>query len=310
MGKMIAEWKGLIADFLKRHFPILYDKIQGKPRLAKEAKEICLILLVIFLFLLIFLWDRQQALELYVKIVAGIVVLWGAYTAWRRLEVLQSGQITERYTRAIDQLGSTHSGGRKNLEVRLGGIYALERIAFDSPQYIPTVMEVLTAYARENSAFTEVVDPSQSYSFVPHDIQAIIKVVSRRRLYKDTERYGHIDFTQTNLPNVVFVRSEAWTGKDAGVNLDTAKFIKANLEGAKLEYASLWYADFRGANLKETCINGADLRFANLQDSINLTKTQIEGAIINSKTILPSYLLDDRKWYEKQIESSESLIED
>ncbi len=38
-----------------------------------------------------------------------------------------------------------------NLEVRLGGIYALERIARDSPKDHWTIMEVLTAYVRENS---------------------------------------------------------------------------------------------------------------------------------------------------------------
>jgi hypothetical protein len=39
------------------------------------------------------------------------------------------------------------------LEVRLGGIYALEKVAEDAPEkYHCTVMEVLTAYVRENAA--------------------------------------------------------------------------------------------------------------------------------------------------------------
>src|SRR3954471_10607316 len=41
------------------------------------------------------------------------------------------GQITERFTRAIDQLGATDDKGNKRLEIRLGGIYALERISRD-----------------------------------------------------------------------------------------------------------------------------------------------------------------------------------
>src|SRR5215212_6792603 len=65
----------------------------------------------------------------------------------------EQGQITERFTRAIDQLGATHDNGDKKLEIRLGGIYALERIDKESPEraYHGTVMEVLTAYVRENS---------------------------------------------------------------------------------------------------------------------------------------------------------------
>ena len=53
--------------------------------------------------------------------------------------------MTDRYTKAIEQLGSD------KLDVRIGGIYALERIARDSARDHPTVMEVLTAFIREHS---------------------------------------------------------------------------------------------------------------------------------------------------------------
>jgi hypothetical protein len=79
----------------------------------------------------------------------GLAVLAGAYAAWRQLaagreqlRVAQQGQITERFTRAIDQLGSPR------LDVRLGGSYALERIAHDSPGDRATIEEVLTAFIR------------------------------------------------------------------------------------------------------------------------------------------------------------------
>src|SRR4051794_33235111 len=60
-------------------------------------------------------------------------------------ELDRAGQLTERFTRAIDQLGS------KSLDVRLGGIYALERIARDSADDHPQVIEVLTAYVRAHA---------------------------------------------------------------------------------------------------------------------------------------------------------------
>jgi hypothetical protein len=64
----------------------------------------------------------------------------------------EQGQITDRFTRAIDQLGATDDDRNPRLEIRLGGIYALERIAWDSPERDhSTVMAVLTAYVRENS---------------------------------------------------------------------------------------------------------------------------------------------------------------
>jgi hypothetical protein len=55
------------------------------------------------------------------------------------------GQVTDRYTRAIDQRGS------KKLDVRIGGIFGLERVAHDSACDHPPVMEVLAAFVREHS---------------------------------------------------------------------------------------------------------------------------------------------------------------
>lgn len=52
---------------------------------------------------------------------------------------------TDLFVKAINQLGSD------KLEVRLGGIYALERIAWDSEKDHWPIMEVLTAYLRENA---------------------------------------------------------------------------------------------------------------------------------------------------------------
>ena len=49
---------------------------------------------------------------------------------WRRRthELAERGQVTDRFTKAIEQLGSD------KLDVRIGGIYALERIARDSAE--------------------------------------------------------------------------------------------------------------------------------------------------------------------------------
>lgn len=60
-----------------------------------------------------------------------------------QLKLSEQGQVTDRYTKAIDQLDD-----KKALAVRLGGLYALERIAHDSPADRATIAEVLCAYVR------------------------------------------------------------------------------------------------------------------------------------------------------------------
>ena len=60
----------------------------------------------------------------------------------RQLQITQQGQVTDRYNAAITNLGSP-SG-----DVRLGGIYALQRIMQDSPRDQPTIVAVLCAFIR------------------------------------------------------------------------------------------------------------------------------------------------------------------
>jgi hypothetical protein len=51
-------------------------------------------------------------------------------------------RITELYTKAVEQLGSDKA------PVRLGGLYALERLAQDNPAHRQTIVDVICAYLR------------------------------------------------------------------------------------------------------------------------------------------------------------------
>ncbi len=89
--------------------------------------------------------ERKDFIQLAAQILGGSLLIAGLYFTWRRIEIAKEEQITERFTRAIDQLGS------EKLEIRLGGIYALERIARDSKRDHWTIMEVLMAFVKANS---------------------------------------------------------------------------------------------------------------------------------------------------------------
>ena len=79
------------------------------------------------------------------QILGGLGLLYGLYLGWRRVRAAEEGQITDRFTKAIAQLGD------KEMAIRLGGIYALERIARDSEKDHGPIMEVLTAYVRQRA---------------------------------------------------------------------------------------------------------------------------------------------------------------
>ena len=136
--------------------------------------------------------------------------------------------MTDRYTKAIEQLGS------EKLDVRIGGIYALERVARDSARDHPTVMEVLAAFIREHSR--EQWPPSgpggqeQARPTPRADIQAAA-VIGRRDRRGDIQQ---IDLSGADLP---------------GANFSGADLTGADLSGADLSGADLSGADLSGADL-------------------------------------------------------------
>jgi hypothetical protein len=241
--------------------------------------------------------------------------------AQEELRITRQGQITERFTRAIDQLGN------ESLEIRLGGIYALERIARESEEDHWPIMEVLTAYVRQHAPWPPEEDrqggedagadkkPEEDSTVesettrVPRpapEIQAIMKVLRRR-----TRSYGHgepepLDLRRTNL---------SWAHlKEA--NLSVATFMEANLEGAflyraELSGASLLQANLRHATLEEADLTGAklagaNLRHANLRKAI-LYEKQLVFTIGDEYTLLPSHLNPPTHW---NVETDEQIEED
>ncbi len=269
---------------------------------------------------------ENEARKTLAYIMGGVLAIIGITLAFRRIralerqvQVAQEGQITERFTRAIEQLGSDR------MEVRLGGIYALERIANDSDKDYWPIMETLTAYVRERAPWREVppetpaeadreeaageeaaapeetASPALADAPKPAtDIQAILTVLGRRKY-----RNGTLDLRRTDLRGADL----RWA------NLEGAFLMEAHLEGsnlymAKLEFAMLWDshlekadlvgADLKaaillrthleGANLTSACLNGTLFAVVHLEGATGLTREQLAEAILDEKTILPDYL--------------------
>ena len=280
----------------------------------------------------------NQTRATWIQLVGGAVGLLVIYFTWKRLtatertvEISQEGQITERFTRAIEQLGN------EKLEVRLGGIYALERIARDSERDHWTIMEVLTAFVRENARWQED-QPTPRRAGPPRlraDIQTTLTVIGRR-----TRTYGYgeqlrLDLSETDLRNA-YLGDAHLEGADLmathlegarleGAHLETANLTEARLEEADLGWADLDEADscgahFEGADLTEARLAGANLfqahlegayligadlegatlvgahlERANLHDAVGLTRKQLSQAITDDKTELPDYLVSDEQ---------------
>ena len=153
---------------------------------------------------------------------AGLFAAGALVFTARNFTLSREGQVTDRYTKAIEQLGSD------KLDVRIGGIYALERVARDSARDHPTVMEVLTAFIREHSHEqwppTSSPDGREPERSTRPDVQAAVTVVGRRDARQDIRAHRpHRRVTSRRGPHRRVPRRRDLTGADlTGANLTGA----------------------------------------------------------------------------------------
>jgi Pentapeptide repeats (8 copies) len=214
--------------------------------------------------------SRSDVSTLAVQLLGGLLLLAGAVFTARTYWLSRGGQIAERYGSAIGQLGS------KSREVRLGGIYALERIARDSRYDHVRVVEVLTAYVRERAEWREgstEPDPDKGGGSEaaavrqteadewrpgrpPIAVQAVIAVLGRRNARHDEHK---LDLTSTDLRDVKFGKGNFKNAILVSANLERADLAGAKLNRAELDRAILRKANLRGCQLQKATLKGADL---------------------------------------------------
>ena len=208
---------------------------------------------------------------------AGLLATGALVVTARSLALSRAGQVTGRYAQALEQLGCAE------LDVRIGGIRALEHVARDSPRHHPAVMEVLAAFIRERSRqHWPPPDPggrARERSPRP-DVQAAITVVGRRLTERDLSPVdlAGSDLTGADLAGADLTGAVLAHAVLARADLLAAKLVRADLCGADLGGARLTGADLDGADLTGADLTDADLAGANLA-SAELTGAELTGAL-------------------------------
>jgi uncharacterized protein YjbI with pentapeptide repeats len=234
-----------------------------------------------------------------VQALGGLVLsitAWVGYQNFRvgekNLKISEDKQVTERFSKSIEHLGSD------KIDIRLGGIYALEQIAIDSAKYHWTIVEILSAFVREKCPLDDITQlignlektsledqPEQNISVptckkVGVDIQAAMTVLGRRKVEQDPV-LKEIDLRNVNLP---FIEVKI-------AKLDKVKLNGANLNGANLIGTSLFRANLNGANLNGANLIGTSLFKANL-NGINLCRADLRGADLRGADLSRANLIE------------------
>ena len=286
----------IIGSALSASFGALYWQVFSFPFDIENIKKI----------------DSNFALA-FLGTITGIVALFGGYLAIRRTEAnereattAEQGLITDRINKATEGLGKSNQENGPVIEVRLGALYALERIAQDSLRDHIQIMEIICAYIRTNSPLSKETDEQENLNKdiktdtakktnkatkidasiendededdeakkLREDIQAALTIIGRRenwsdskkRLEAEKERGYQIDLSYCDLRYARIYR---------------ANLSRTNIEGANLSHAQIMYTDLSHVRANKTTMIHVNLDGSDLSDSLfyesNLRRAQLNN---------------------------------
>ncbi|MGW7080272.1 pentapeptide repeat-containing protein [Streptomyces sp. NPDC054866] len=243
---------------------------------------------------------------------AGIALL---YTA-RTYRLNHRGQVTDRFTKALERLGSD------KLYVRIGGILALEQIVQDAPEQATDAARVLSHFLRDSAPRTRTPqasagdsssgepDPAEPLPAEPlpdepaADIQVALTALTRpeSRTHVDPREpldlHGlHLaganlqgaDLTGADLIRTTLTRANLQGATFTDAQMFKAALTKAYLGGATLSNANLREAALTWANLTDATLTGANLTEATLTNA-KMRRATLTGAVLVRATLTRTFM--------------------
>jgi uncharacterized protein YjbI with pentapeptide repeats len=248
-------------------------------------------------------WEAENEFrKTIIQIVGGLIVIGGLFFAWEELsqsrdllkqsheEFLQSqenmkaGQISVRFTQAITLL--SQDGATK----RIGAIYALEQIAKESPNYLQTVLDILTSFVKNSEYFDQPVKEKEDKKSIAVRVEKEIEKIDKNKamslgekakkiaaILSDINILAEVQVALTVIGRIryevaeILLQEKIQGSVSAKKKNDTLKMLeeevikyRINLNNAILINADLREADLRCANLQNAKLQNAYLKGANL----------------------------------------------
>ncbi len=228
-------------------------------------------------------------------VVAGLIALpfafWRSWVAQRQADTAQQSLLNERYQQGAEMLGSDA------LAVRLGGIYALERLAEEhAEQYHAQIMQVFCAFARHVTAARSsnaeavpsddkpggrVLDPT---TLVSEDVKAVITAIGNRNEARILLEQRKLNLRYVRLPGITLHMSNLSNLDFHDADLSGANLAQSSLEGATLVNVNMSHANLLETNLSRTMPWEADFSQAFLQKA-DLTRAFLQGANLSGANL-------------------------
>ena len=240
-------------------------------------------------------------------VLAGLIALplalWRGVVAERQASTAQQSLRNERYQKGAEMLGS------EVLSVRLGGIYALQRLAEDYPdQYHVQIMRLFCAFLRHTTKDAGLISEQVriepgTHLGIRQDVEAISsraesRIVLERKVGFRLDLRGAdlpgIQFSNADLSSAFFHHSNLSGANLSNTDLSDALLNSADLSGVifenvKFTGTSLWFANLSGSLLQDADLPSVSFHGANLSCA-NLLRANLSGAIFQDAVLSNAWL--------------------
>ncbi len=273
----------------------------------------------------------------FIGLVSGFGALFGVYLAIQRTEeskrqsksaereadTAEQRLITDQLNKATEGMGKSNQKDAPVIEVRLGALYALERIAKGSAPDHAQIIEILCAYIRSNSPkykeTDEMKEPMDIQTTISHDwmkkkpsgelredIQTAVTVIGRRELWLEgKEKEGLLKYLlnlrECDLSNCYFYNSDLSSSALMGTNLNNARFINTNLRRAWMNLANMNGVIIKNADMYKANLECSFSYDGNFFESKNLAQEQLDMMYCGIKVKIPRDLTRPEHWPSENI---------
>ena len=264
------------------------------------------------------------------------IAIWRSNVAERQAKTAQRGLLNERYQKGAEMLGS------ELLAVRLGGIYALARLARERPgDYHLQIMSLLCAFVRhskkdrnnkeDKATLTAAEEELSTYPppaikfkrfnrrlqtlLLREDLRVVMEAIEGRSkacIALEKKDNFTLDFGASNLRGLSLRRNSNLSGANF-TDLSGADFMDADLSAAVLLCVDLSDAQLQGVDFSNSSLPVANLSRANLWEA-NLSNVQLQNANFSGANLIEaklySSLLLDADLSGANLERCEGLTQD
>ncbi|GAA1371530.1 hypothetical protein GCM10009612_62790 [Streptomyces beijiangensis] len=226
---------------------------------------------------------RTALVACFAALGAGIALLFTA----RTYRLNRRGQVTERFTKALERLGADDD----KMYVRIGGVLALEQIVQDAPEQATHAAQVLAQFIR----MRVMAEPTPKRVRPAADVQMALTALTRPGSRTHVRKDERLDLSDLHLVGVNLFSSDLTEANLARADLKAADLRSAGLSGADLANVNLMGADLSGADLTRADLSGKDLTTTNLTGATlkhaNLTGADLTGTNLDDTDLRATLLI-------------------